>query len=220
MTHDRTPSGTEPTPLRLNTADGLSLEAEIHVPDAPRGAILLAHPHPLHGGSMRSLVTSELFRALPARGLAVLRFNFRGVEGSEGEHGGGVAERHDVIAAIDALEGRAPVQPLVLAGWSFGGDVSLTVTDERLAGWFLLAPTLRILPREAYVVGHDDRPKLIAVPEHDAFCPPDSAREATASWTGTTLEVIAGADHFLVGRTAKAAELLIGFVDQLRVSGR
>jgi alpha/beta superfamily hydrolase len=202
--------------LTCSTADGLSLEAELALPPDPTGAVVLAHPHPQHGGSMRSLVTSELFRALPPTGVATLRFNFRGVEGSEGTHGGGVDERHDVVAAIDRLRASTPAAPLVLAGWSFGADVSASVLDERLAGWFLIAPPLRVLPARDFVVGPDPRPKHLAVPEHDMFRPPESAREATADWVNTTVEEIAGADHFLVGRTAKVATSLLAFVERVR----
>jgi hypothetical protein len=198
------------------TADGLALEAELVVPDLPVGAVVLAHPHPQQGGSMRSLVTSELFRALPAERIAVLRFNFRGVEHSEGVHGGGVDEHLDVVAALDRLRAATDAAPLVLAGWSFGADVAATVVDERLAGWFLIAPPLRVLPADAFVVGTDPRPKHLAVPEHDAFRPPDAARAATTGWMNTTVEVVAGADHFLVGRTAKVATSLVAFVDRLR----
>jgi alpha/beta superfamily hydrolase len=203
-------------PMVCSTADGLSLEAELALPDQPTGAVVLAHPHPQQGGSMRSLVTSELFRALPDAGIAALRFNFRGVEGSEGTYGGGVDERLDVVAAIDRLRVATEARPLVLAGWSFGADVSASVVDGRLDGWFLIAPPFRVLPPADFVVGTDPRPKLLAVPEHDMFRPPDSAREATADWRNTTVEVVAGADHFLVGRTAKAAALLVDFVARLR----
>lgn len=206
-----------PTPesITLTTSDDLALEGELVVPADPIGAVVLAHPHPLQGGSMRSLVISELFRLLPGEGIAVLRFNFRGVGDSAGEHGHGRGEHADVQTAIDRLATATPARPLVLAGWSFGADVSLTVLDERLAGWFLIAPPLRVLPDEAFVVGHDPRPKLLVVPEHDEFRPPEPAREATAGWTNTSIEVMAGADHFLVGRTAKAAQLLTAFVQSL-----
>lgn len=204
-----------PTPLRLATADGLSLEAEVVVPARPVAAAVLAHPHPQHGGSMRSLVTSELFRTLPGRGLAVLRFNFRGVEGSDGEHGGGVDEQHDVVAAVDALAGRAEGLPLVAAGWSFGADTSLAVLDDRLAGWFAIAPTLRILPADAYVASLDPRPKVLVVPERDQFNPPERCEPAVAGWTATEVRVVPGADHYLVGRTGTVADWLVGWVGGL-----
>ncbi|MCD9622538.1 alpha/beta hydrolase [Rhabdothermincola salaria] len=214
---------TEIRSLTCTTSDGLSLEAELALPGEPAeghppvtGSVVLAHPHPLHGGSMTSLVTGELFRALPRSGLAALRFNFRGVGASEGEHGHGEAEALDVVAAIDALAAATPLRPLVVCGWSFGADVSLGVTDERLAGWVVIAPPLRFRPAADYdVVGHDPRPKLIIVPEHDEFRSPASAAEATADWVNTTLEVVPGADHFLVGRTDKAARLVIDFIASL-----
>lgn len=202
-------------PLSLHTADGLTLEAEARVPETVRAGVLLTHPHPLHGGTMRSLVTSELFRLLPSRDLAVVRFNFRGVEGSEGTHGGGRAERADVVAGLDGLAGLAPGVPIVVAGWSFGADVALSVTDERLAGWFAVAPPLRILPPGELLAAGDPRPKCLAVPEHDQFRSPASAAEVTAGWVATTLEVITGADHFCVGRTERVAELCTSFVSRL-----
>lgn len=212
---------TERRGLRLTTADGLSLEAEVAVPSVgdstgPVGAVVLAHPHPLHGGSMQSLVTSELFRLLPVAGLAALRFNFRGVGASEGEHGHGVGEIHDVEAAIEAMATLTDARPLVLCGWSFGADVSLTVTDDRLAGWVAIAAPLRFREAADYLaVGDDPRPKLLIVPEHDEFRSPESAAEATEGWTNTRLEVVPGADHFLVGRTDKAARLVTSFISQL-----
>ncbi len=206
------------TAIRFPTADGLSLEGEVVVPDGATAAVVLAHPHPVHGGSMSSLVTSELFRTLPRHDLAVLRFNFRGVGGSEGTHGHGVDEQLDLVAAIDATENAAPDLPLVTAGWSFGADVSLAVVDPRLAGWFCVAPPLRILPLDDLAAARDPRPKLLAVPQHDQFRPPGPAAEVTADWTNTAIEVVTGADHFCVGRTDRVAELCVGFVSTLAAS--
>jgi len=200
-----------PQPRELTTADGLVLEAEMLVPPRPTAAIVLAHPHPAQGGSMRSLVTSELHRTLPEQGLATLRFNFRGVEGSEGVHGGGADERLDLVAAIDAAAAELADLPLVVAGWSFGADVSLSVVDRRIDGWFAIAPPLRVLPLDELLAGTDPRPKVLAVPEHDQFCPPDVAAEATAGWVNTELEIVRGADHFLVGRTDVLTDRLVAF---------
>jgi alpha/beta superfamily hydrolase len=211
MTDDSAPAEV----VRLPTADGLVLEGEVVVPDGAAGAVVLAHPHPVHGGSMTSLVTSELFRTLPGHGLAVLRFNFRGVGESGGRHGHGVDEQLDVVAAVDALTARVPRLALITAGWSFGADVSLAVLDPRIRGWFCVAPPLRVLPLEDLGAARDPRPKLLAVPEHDQFRPPGPAAELTEGWVHTTIEVVSGADHFCVGRTDRVAELCVGFVASL-----
>ncbi len=201
--------------VAVTTTDGLTLEAEVATVADARAAVVLAHPHPAQGGTMRSLVTSELFRLLPDAGLSALRFNFRGVEGSEGVHDHGRGERLDIEAAIGELAARAPQLTLVVAGWSFGADVSLTVVDARLAGWALLAPPLRVVHPAAMVAAQDPRPKRLIVPERDQFNPPDSARAAIAAWVNAEVTVVAGADHFFAGRTHQAADLVIDFVDAL-----
>src|SRR5205085_9349154 len=89
--------------MKLHTADGLALEAEWSVPDDARAAMVLCHPHAQYGGTMRSIVISALFDALPRAGVACLRFNFRGVGTSGGTHDHGDAERLDVAAAVAAL---------------------------------------------------------------------------------------------------------------------
>jgi alpha/beta superfamily hydrolase len=197
-------------PVRLRTADGLELEAEIDLPAETEAAMVLAHPHPLHGGSMRSIVIGAMFEGLPASGVAMLRFNFRGVGASEGTHDRGRGERLDVVAALDALVAAVPGAPVTLGGWSFGADVALTVDDERHRGWFAVAPPLRHSGEVA--AAFDARPKLLAVPQRDQFRPPDSARDVTAGWTATVVEVVPGADHFLVGRTDRVVELARSFL--------
>ena len=199
-------------PVRLRTSDGLSLEAELSVPEDPHAAVVLAHPHPQHGGNMRSIVPGALFRALPARGVAALRFNFRGVEGSEGAYDDGNGERHDVVAAIDTLHEVTEGLPLVVAGWSFGADTSLAVDDARLSGWLAIAPPLREAKLPAMVAASDPRPKLLAIAEHDQFRPPASARQVTAGWVNTELQVVSGADHFFVGRTERLVELAAAYL--------
>jgi alpha/beta superfamily hydrolase len=197
-------------PVALRTADGLTLEGELCVPDGVRAAAVLAHPHPLHGGNMRSIVIGALFEGLPAAGVAALRFNFSGVGQSQGTHDDGRGERLDVVAALDTLFEIVEGLPLVLAGWSFGADTALAVDDDRHRGWFAVAPPLRHND-EAVAAAADPRPKLLAVPQHDQFRAPDSARELTADWANTRLEVVPGADHFLVGRTGRVVELALGF---------
>jgi alpha/beta superfamily hydrolase len=197
------------------TSDDVTLEGEAALPTEPRAGVVLTHPHPLHGGDMRSIVPSELFRLLPGHDIAALRFNFRGVGRSAGAHGHGVDEAHDLVAAIDALEGLAPEVPLVVCGWSFGADVALRVTDARLAGWFLVAATFHVVRPDEMAAATDPRPKRFAQPEHDQFRDPASARTIIADWPNARLDVITGADHFCVGRTDRIAELLLAFLVDL-----
>ncbi|MDE0614938.1 MAG: alpha/beta fold hydrolase [bacterium] len=209
MTDDFGPTAPTPTATTLATADGLSLEAQWAVPAGPRNRVVIAHPHPQYGGNMHSLVVSTLFTHLVGSGCAVLRFNFRGVGGSEGEHDFGEGEQLDVRAAVDALAAVGNEEcPLVLAGWSFGADMALTCDAPELAGWFLVAPPLRVVNADRFKAAGDPRPKWLAVPERDQFNPPDEAQSTVADWTNAEIHPIGGADHFLVGRTDKLNELI------------
>jgi alpha/beta superfamily hydrolase len=202
----------------LQTSDGLTLEAEWA--DAAGGSAhaiaVLCHPHPQYGGTMRSIVTSALFEGLPRAGISCLRFNFRGVEGSEGAYSEGRDEPRDVVAAIDAV---ADVRlPVVVVGWSFGADMALTIDDERLAAWVGIAPPLRFRPGSDYAaVAADARAKLLVLAAHDEFRAPDDIESEVAQWRATSVEMIAGASHFFVGRTEAVVDSVRRFV--LEVAG-
>jgi hypothetical protein len=199
--------------MKLYTADGLALEAEWKAPADPHAVAVLCHPHPQYGGTMRSIVTSALFESLPAAGVACVRFNFRGVEGSDGEHSGGALEPLDVAAAIDAAAGLLAEVPLVVVGWSFGADMALTVDDPRLAAWIAIAPPLRFRPTSDYdAVAHDARSKYLILAAHDEFRAPAEVETDVAAWTNTRVDVVAGASHFFVGRTDRVVGLVADFV--------
>ncbi|HTN80021.1 MAG TPA: hypothetical protein VMK16_10130 [Acidimicrobiales bacterium] len=195
----------------LDTADAIALEAEIDVPTDRWAGVVLAHPHPTYGGNMHATVTDALFDVLPRNGVAAVRFNFRGVGASGGEHDHGMGERLDVVAAIE-LMAMFVDGPLVVSGYSFGADVSLCVIDPRVTGWFAVAPPLRSVSTGDLLAASDARPKRLAVAEHDQFNPPDSARGSTASWKNTDIVPIPGADHFLSGRLSLLAEECLTFV--------
>ena len=201
--------------LVLETVDGVILDGEAAVPRAPWAAAVVCHPHPLYGGNMRNNVVDALVRALSAAGVATVRFDFRGVGRSGGEHGDGETERLDVVAAIDAVAPLAGDGPLLLAGYSFGAAVALSVADPRLDGWYAVAPPLAVAGRNALIAGTDHRPKVIEAPEHDQYTPPAVMQEAIAGWTATTVEVVAMADHFLAGATAVVAERAVATATSL-----
>jgi alpha/beta superfamily hydrolase len=188
-------------PVTLTTEDGILLEGELAsgADPTPEIAALLCHPHPQFGGSMRSLVTSVLFADLAAAGYPCLRFNFRGVEGSGGTYAEGELEPLDVVAGIAELAHAVPGLPIAVIGWSFGADISLTVVDERVAGWIPIAPPLRF--RASFAAAYDARPKHFVLAEHDEYRAADDVCAEVATWNATTVSVVPGASHFFVGRT-------------------
>ena len=208
--------------IGLTASDGTDLEAEVSWPARDVSAVaVLSHPHPLYGGDMWNPLIDHLFRALPAIGIAALRYNFRGVGSSGGEHDNGVAEQLDTAAAFAeaaalASEGDADgVAPVISAGWSFGGDVSLGTDHDKLAAWVGIAAPIRIVDESAMAAPMDARPKLLLVPEHDQFRSPAEAFEIFSSWTNAQMRTIASGDHFLTGHARAVAEMIGEFVADL-----
>jgi alpha/beta superfamily hydrolase len=87
---------------------------------APRGIALVAHPHPLYGGTMENKVVQTLARAFVGMGYIVARFNFRGVGESEGTHDEGRGEVDDMAVMFDHMVAEYPGLPVALTGFSFG----------------------------------------------------------------------------------------------------
>ena len=203
-------------PISLTTADGVTLEGELAAPDdAPRCGMVLCHPHPQYGGTMRSIVISALFDALLSQGVQCLRFNFRGVEGSEGAHDFGNLERVDAETAVEALAGRlATGTPLILTGWSFGADMALSVRHRRVAAWMAIAPPLASV-HDLDGLASDPRPKLLALAQHDEYRDPAEVTALAERWANTEVHVVGGASHFFMGRTDRLVQLAAGYVDQL-----
>lgn len=167
-----------------------------------RAAAVLCHAHPLHGGMMHFKVVFRAAKALQSRGVAVLRFNFRGVGRSEGTFDDGVGEQEDAGAALDALERRFPDVPLWLGGFSFGAMVAMNraMTDERVAAAFALGFPVR-LAGEASFLATRTIPRLFVQGAEDLFG--DGAtltRLAGMLVPPPTLHVLVGADHFFTGR--------------------
>ncbi|HLK65064.1 MAG TPA: alpha/beta family hydrolase [Bryobacteraceae bacterium] len=101
------------------------LEALLEEPEdrEPLLAVLVCHPHPLHGGTMHNKVVYRIARGLRGGGAVVLRFNFRGAGTSEGKHAHLIGEIEDARAALAWLRERYPSLPFAMAGFSFGSRV-------------------------------------------------------------------------------------------------
>ena len=139
--------------ILIDGPDG-KIEVFVEGHEAPRGIALIAHPHPLFGGTADNKVVTTLARAFRERGCITLRPSFRGVGGSEGEHDHGDSETDDVMALhdwartryADVLTASGTPLPLYLAGFSFGAYVT-TRLAKRLASvgdppkWLVLVGT-------------------------------------------------------------------------------
>ena len=111
--------------LQITGAAGAIEIARDNAPEA-RGVAVIAHPHPLFGGTLDNKVVQTLARAFVQCGWTTLRFNFRGVGQSAGAHDAGLGEAQDMLQVVTAL---APTGPLALAGFSFGAFVTSHVVS-------------------------------------------------------------------------------------------
>jgi alpha/beta superfamily hydrolase len=110
------------------------MECLLDLPEeAPRGVALVAHPHPLYGGTMENKVAQTLARTFVSLGYATARFNFRGVGESEGVHDHGVGEVDDMAIMLAHMQEQYPGLPLALTGFSFGTFVQAQF-QQRLIG--------------------------------------------------------------------------------------
>ena len=178
------------------------LEALLEEPEEGlrRGAALVCHPHPKGGGTMHNKVVYRIARGLRETGSVVLRFNYRGVNLSEGEYDGGRGETEDARTALRELQARYPNLPLTVAGFSFGSRIALRLAGEEAALERVLAvgfPTS--IPGNEYVqaVGI---PKFFIQSTEDEFGP---AAEFTAFYQALAepkeLTWVTAADHFFKG---------------------
>jgi alpha/beta superfamily hydrolase len=178
-----------------------AIEALRDEPDGPsRGVALVAHPHPLFGGTMDNKVVQTLARACVSCGWTVVRFNFRGVGASEGVHDAGVGEAQDLVRVVTQV---APQGPLAIAGFSFGSfvashaltalhasrDIQKVVLVGTAAQRFTVAPIDAALHDKTLIVHgeQDDTVSLASVM--------DWARPQTLPVT-----VVPGGGHFFHGQ--------------------
>lgn len=193
--------------ITIPVTAGLFLEGCLDLPEGegPFPGVVLCHPHPLYGGDMENNVILAASRALTKRGIAALRFNFRGVGKSQGTYSGGPGEQEDARAALAWLTGRKETDPARtgIMGYSFGGMIALLAGEASPAARALAAvsPVLT-----AGMLTACEKPKMIICGGADSLLPaPQTIREAEAMAGPKTVLVIPGVDHFWRGRENEAA---------------
>jgi uncharacterized protein len=181
-----------------------ALEIVVNVPPGPpAGIALVAHPHPLQGGTLDNKVAQTLARAFFDMNYAAVRFNFRGVGGSEGSFDEGVGETDDALAALAHARARFGDLPLALAGFSFGTHVQTRVAErvafERMV---LVGPAVgrfpeRVVPPDTVVI-HGEVDDVVPLAGVLAWANPQHL----------PIMVLAGAGHFFHGRLPQLARMV------------
>ncbi len=167
--------------------------------DVRLGLAFIAHPHPLHGGSMDNKVVQCLAQLCHDEGYVAVRPNFRGVGNSGGEYTGGVGEIEDMLAVIAFVRGHyEPTLPIILAGVSFGAyvqhRVARTIETSKL---LLISPAVNLfdfdsVPAQSTLIHGED----------DDIVPFDQARQFALN-QGINFRPIADAGHFYHGKLAE-----------------
>ncbi len=182
------------------------LESILWTPSAPTHqrsplATVICHPHPLFGGTMHNKVVYQAAKSLASFGLPVLRFNFRGVGLSTGEHDRGIGERDDVRAAVDFLGTQFPGVPVLLGGFSFGAWVGLRVGCEHPRVSHMIGMGLPVNNTDFSFLRQCGKPKLFVHGSDDEFGAIENVKTFVASLPGENyLVVVEGVDHFFAGK--------------------
>jgi uncharacterized protein len=194
----------EPADRRTIGADGL---LHTGAGEGPRAAVVLAHPHPQHGGTMHTKAVFQAAKAFARIGCAVLRFNFRGAGASAGSFSDGPGEMDDCRAALDFVHDRYPSAPLWVGGMSFGAWIAMTVgaADARVSALVGIAPPLTRYDFEP--VRTSEKAKFFIIGERDEICALKEMRAFYARCAEPKeLIVIDGADHLFDGKVSEVAD--------------
>lgn len=190
-----------------------SIEACIDLPGSsgPCPGVVICHPHPLYGGNMENSLVMALSRSLTARGMAALRFNFRGVGASRGTFSQGEGEAEDALSALSFLSGRKEVDPdrIGIAGYSFGGMVAMGAggRSSLVKAIAAVSPMMAAGSLEGCV-----KPKYIISGAEDSVIPAETILKGAEIMPGPKrIEIIDRADHFWWGQLEMVGNSVAGF---------
>ncbi len=193
------------------------LEALVKQPAGPaRGAAVVCHPHPIHGGTMHTKAVYRAAQAFNEAGLVALRFNFRGVGASTGSYDDGIGERNDLEAALDWLEAEYPDLPLLVGGHSFGSMVGLSVgvDDQRVVALLGLGLPVDMEHYDYSFLAEAGKPILVVQGENDEFGSGDAVSKLLAPLgTHVTLVRIPGSDHYFTDRLDELRGAIRGYYE-------
>ncbi|MBX9936997.1 MAG: alpha/beta fold hydrolase [Burkholderiaceae bacterium] len=183
--------------------------ATVAAGQAPRGVAVIAHPHPLFGGTMDNKVVQTLARAFVHAGWTAVRFNFRGVGDSAGEHDHGTGEAQDFLSVVEQV---APEGPIALAGFSFGAFVTshalAALWPQRSIEQIVLVGTATSRFQVAPIPAEAHSRTLIVHGEHDDTVPLSTVMDWARPQT-LPVTVVPGGGHFFHGQLGLLKNLVV-----------
>ena len=189
------------------------LEALLEEPEEglPHAVALVCHPHPQHGGTMHNKVVYRMARGLRRAGFVVLRFNYRGVNLSEGEYAHGEGELDDARVALQFLRDRYPHLPFTLAGFSFGSRVALRLGCGGIGAQRVIAVGFPTVYKDRAYLDHCAVPRVFVQSTHDEFGPVAELQNVVAALPEPKQVIlIAAQDHFFAGALEQLEEVMSG----------
>lgn len=189
------------------------IEAILKEPPPVTRAAIVCHPHPLFGGTMHNKVVYRIARAFEDAAFAVLRFNFRGVGYSAGEHDNGRGEQDDLRAAMKFIEEKYPGAEIWLAGFSFGSAVMLRgpACDDRVRA--IVAVGTPFSKYDFSGIARCGKPKLFVQGSLDEYGLVSDLEKFFATLEEPKqLKIIEGADHFFEGRLPELSQTVSAFI--------
>ena len=197
-------------------AKGMTFEGIIALPDGegPFPGVVMCHPHPLNGGNMDNNVVVAVTFGLADAGIASLRFNFRGVGNSQGEHSKGEKEYEETLVAMDFLGALPDVndERIGLGGYSFSTRVICAHQQlyKKPRAIALVAPSLEAITSSPLQT--DKTPRMIITGDRDRLANSDGVAEQLARFNPPAdYHIIPGADHFWVGQEGEMATCVVQF---------
>jgi alpha/beta superfamily hydrolase len=187
-------------------SDGIEIEGLLEW--ISEKGVIVTHPHPLYGGDMHNPVVETTVEAFINHGFTTLRFNFRGVGGSQGSYDDGIGELRDLCNAFTFLA-ESGIHKIFLAGYSFGAWVNAHMShkDATYAEMIMISPPVALM--DFTFLKKIPKLKLVVSGSRDEIAPALQIKKMLPAWNpDATVEIIPGADHFYSGYLDALADAL------------
>ncbi len=193
----------------------VQLEAEICDFKNQTNGILLCHPHPQFGGNMHNNVTSGLFNSLSENNVSCMRFNFRGVGSSTGNHTHGSGEIEDVKSCVDFLINDLDKGRVLICGYSYGAAIGSSVVNysEKIVGFIAISFPFEFMGPKYVKSSNSTKFKLFIQGDRDSIAPFKDFKGFYEKFLEPKeFVLISGADHFYWGYERQISSEVIKYI--------